>query len=371
MEGLGNIKVRKRVKPCSVFLVTLEVSDVYDTVREDFLEAFDSVLTYCVAIEKSCNSSRVSYHLHAFLEFKDKIFLSDLNHYIRSVWPDTHFDLQSCKSRRNVLKYITKEDIHCIFNCKISELNFNYRIFHWASNCDVFRHNDPFVVEHRFCYNYLSKYFFDLKRENITPFVGFRSILTVNKGWALDCALWWNSVIDNFKVRRKCLYLYGDTGVGKSSLIENFIGEENMGYVFYPGVGKFFMQGFKSHFHKCILFEEFDATFYPFNYLKRLLEGRMYSYPVKCSNELQFVFKGPIIFISNFFNITDEALLSRLIVVRAENPFWHYVELPLSEDSQGLPEVSQGSGTSECEYHSRKEKEASRRIAFKEKIFQT
>lgn len=370
MEGGQGGSVLTRSRATTVFFITLEVLDVYEDIRSDFLSSFFGVLTYCVALEKSKNSSRVSTHLHAFLEFESGWLLSDLNVYVRSIWPDTHVDIQSCKSRRNILKYITKEDTCCIFNCKVSELNFNYRVFDWASTTDSFRHNDPFVVEHRFCYNFLSKYYYDFHRENIPPFKGLNPVSVSNKNWAKDCAIWWNTVIDEFVVRRKCLYLYGDTGVGKSSLIENFIGVENMGYVFYPGVGKFFMQGFKVNFHKVILFEEFDSTFYPYSYLKRLLEGRMYSYPVKCSSELNFAFKGPIIFVSNFFNITDQALLSRLLVIRAENPFWQYEEEILSEDSQGLPSVSQNSGSSECETYARQVSEKKSRDAFREKIFQ-
>lgn len=85
------------------------------------------------------------------------------------------------------------------------------------------------------------------------------------------------------------------------------------------------MQSFDIHFHKYIVFEEFNYRFFKPSFLKRLLENRTYSYPVKCSNEYIFAFNGPIFFIINE-DIRDVcydcALLGRLKIVDAFNPFW-------------------------------------------------
>lgn len=97
-----------------------------------------------------------------------------------------------------------------------------------------------------------------------------------------------------------------------------------MKYVYYPGVGKFFMQSFDVYFHKVIIFEEFNFSFYQPSFLKRLLENQTYAYPVKCSNDNIFNFNGPIIFISNedIRDVcSDEALLGRLLIVTAYNAF--------------------------------------------------
>lgn len=88
-------------------------------------------------------------------------------------------------------------------------------------------------------------------------------------------------------IKKRQLYLWGPSNVGKSSLVESLIGKVNMKFVFYPGVGKFFMQGFDPYFHKFFLFEEFKLHFYPVNMLKRLLEGREYAYPVKCGTAVK------------------------------------------------------------------------------------
>lgn len=87
--------------------------------------------------------------------------------------------------------------------------------------------------------------------------------------------------------------------VGKSSLIEKLIGKRNMKFVYYPGIGQFFMQTFDQHYRQVIVFEEFNLRFYKSSFLKWLLANRTYSYPVKCANDNVFSFVGPIIFISN------------------------------------------------------------------------
>lgn len=124
------------------------------------------------------------------------------------------------------------------------------------------------------------------------------------------------------KLRTKQLYLYGPTATDKSSFIESLIGRCNMKYAFYPGVGKFFMQDFEISFHKLILFEEFKYDFYPPSMLKRLLEGRPFSYPVKGLCDKMINFAGPIIFVSNDNEVSDPALISRLLFVSASSEFW-------------------------------------------------
>lgn len=141
------------------------------------------------------------------------------------------------------------------------------------------------------------------------------------------------------------MYIWGGTNVGKSTMVERLVGKNNMKYVFYPGVGKFVMQGFDPFFHKLIIFEEFNILFYKPSFLKRLLEGRSYSYPVKCGPDSVFYFKGPIIFISNDdikCHCNDYALLGRLNIINAVQPYWQGVlkaRIPVVKKEILSPEV--------------------------------
>lgn len=116
--------------------------------------------------------------------------------------------------------------------------------------------------------------------------------------------------------------------MGKTSLIESLVGRANMKFEFFPGIGKFFMQGFDPEFHKIIIFEEFNINFYKGSFLKRLLEGRKYAYPIKYGLDSVFNFKGPTVFVSNN-DIRDEcydyALLGRLKIVHANCCYWQGV----------------------------------------------
>lgn len=70
-----------------------------------------------------------------------------------------------------------------------------------------------------------------------------------------------------------------------------------------------------------LLFEEFEIKFHCISMLKRLLEGRVYAYPVKCLSDKLIQFKGPVIFISNYNYVNEDALVNRLKFVHADVAF--------------------------------------------------
>lgn len=340
---------RVRKKPSTKFFITIDLPDYYESVRKDFLAWYSEVITFCIAVEVSRVSSRVSYHLHAYLEFLTPCLLSDLREYIKTClqineWP-TRFDVQSCRSTRNVLKYISKEDRNIFYNCKLSMLSFNYRSYMWALSVDKFSFSDPFVQEHRFCYRFLQKMFDDVKSKLVKP-TGLRKCVKAYCNWSLDVCIWWNNFLKTVGFRKKQLFIYGPTSVGKSSYIETLIGKGNLCVTYFPGVGKFFMQGYKPGFHKVVVFEEFDSKYHCHSMLKRLLEGRPYAYPVKGEMDMIIQHSGPIIFVSNYYpDDFDDALKSRLLFVSATEAFWSSAEALLPKEevdslSQSDDEVS-------------------------------
>lgn len=335
-----------RLKPGHLFFITLSLNEgsFYPVIRQDFVECFEGVVTYCCAIEKSSEQSLVSFHLHCFLEFADALHINDLRNYIVACFPEFKLDIQACRSKRNVLKYISKEDKLVYYNCSSKLLHFNYRAYMWATSSNYFKFSDDFVMEHRNQYRFLQKYFYEVKKDVLNDFKCFNRVSNSYFGWALEVAVWWNDMIKNkFIKKRKQLYLFGLSNVGKSSYIETIIGYENLKFIFYPGVGKFFMQDFDCNFHKVIVFEEFEIKYHCVSMLKRLLEGRSYAYPVKCEGDRVIIFNGPIIFVSNDNNITDEALINRLLIVNAETKFWEQeiCQIPKAEEEEIFLVLSQ------------------------------
>jgi hypothetical protein len=332
---------RLRLKPGRMFFITLSLLfGEYTSVRSDFLQSLLnfglSIISYCICLEKSDKSELVDWHLHCFIELEGKILIEQFRDIIMCLWPDHGLDIQPCRCKKSCLKYISKEDTHLLTNIKKNMLNFNYQCFLWAERTGTFDHTDPFVVEHRFNYRFLEKYLAQHKLKSLSSFDGFKKYENHTPNvWTRDCAEWWNewvSLLDSKKktIKRCQLYLWGGTNMGKSTFVELLIGRHNLKYIFYPGVGKFFMQGFQEDVHKVIIFEEFNMTFYHANMLKRLLEGRDYAYPVKCGLDMKIRFRGPIIFVSNYNiieQIDDRALIGRLLNVHSD-VFYKYGSLP-------------------------------------------
>jgi hypothetical protein len=126
------------------FVVRLIGVELYDSVQQDFVDYFDGIETYCVSVEM-CESG--GYHLHTYLLFFKPTDCFEVGEYIR-VFHNSTVDVRPCKSRRNWLKYITKEDEEPYFNCKLSELSFNLQEKRWCANTSTFKFGDPLVLEH-------------------------------------------------------------------------------------------------------------------------------------------------------------------------------------------------------------------------------
>ena len=101
--------------------------------KRNIVYYFDDLVSYCISIEASNTSSAVSYHVHAFLEFESKLFISDLRQWVEVVLNASdekiHFDLQPCRSRKSCLKYISKEDRDLYTDIKELDFSFYYRSY--------------------------------------------------------------------------------------------------------------------------------------------------------------------------------------------------------------------------------------------------
>lgn len=116
---------------------------------------FDGVDGYVIAIEKS-EVRKGHFHLHSFMSFVEPCIIAELGDYIRSFPVCEQLNIQACRSAKSCKRYVSKEDIKLISNCKVSDLYNHYRVYKWAMQTPYFRYNAPFVVEHRFCYRFLA-----------------------------------------------------------------------------------------------------------------------------------------------------------------------------------------------------------------------
>lgn len=107
----GEAKKASQKKPGRQFFIRLNIVEVYDKLRSDFVDSFFSIASYCCCIEKSRSAELVNYNLHYFLESETPVLLSDLHEGIVSLFPDVGLDIKSCRSKKSrtmLLFYIFK-----------------------------------------------------------------------------------------------------------------------------------------------------------------------------------------------------------------------------------------------------------------------
>jgi hypothetical protein len=96
--------------------VTLTPVESYDTVREDFVDWFESLETYCVVLEKHKDNGK--FHLHAYLKFYDGV-RCELLRWIVSSYDTGAIDIQPCRSRKWLKG--RKEDDYPFYNFSSSQ----------------------------------------------------------------------------------------------------------------------------------------------------------------------------------------------------------------------------------------------------------
>lgn len=163
----------RRRYPGKKFFITVQikysasVSDRLTLLNNcEYFDTGNELVRYLISCEKSDKSSSFENHLHGYLEYRYPVYIAELCEYLRVIYDECNIDVQPCRSSKSCIIYISKEDVHLLTNIKTSELNFFYRAYKWAINTHKFECTDPFVVQHRFNYKFLERYFNDFKKEN-------------------------------------------------------------------------------------------------------------------------------------------------------------------------------------------------------------
>lgn len=327
------------------FLITVDSSAVAG--KEHFIETVLSswsVVEYCCTEEPFAKGN--STHIHCYLKLSVPKKLVDVRTDIEFLFGTISgtFDVQACRSRKTVLIYITKFDPCPITNCNESSLSFNVRLYRWADRTNKLDYTDPFLVNNWSRIKFIEKYFQSFQAKRVKVHCLSECHLSYN-GWAGRVVRWYNKAFRSTQVRKKQLYLFGDTNIGKSTLIEKVLSKKQ--HVYMPYCSEFGFGGYDSRIHKVILFEEFEwSRWRQFaSILKRIVEGRPVTVNVKNRPGMTIIHRGLVIFVSNEFSIGDEALLSRLDVVHADCHIVHCLNVkdenvsPSSSDMEEEPPV--------------------------------
>jgi hypothetical protein len=130
-------------------------------------------------------------------------------------------NVQSVKSRRNVLKYISKEDEDLFFDIRESKLSFGYQAGSWARRTPTFRYSDPFVLEHPQYYRLLHELHSERRVGRSCSVSGVQTVCEWWPGWCMQVLLPLRKLFSGRTWKR--LYIYGRSGIGKTFFDEKAV----------------------------------------------------------------------------------------------------------------------------------------------------
>jgi len=355
------------VKRTHAFFITVAVGELYEEVRSDLLsilEAFDCVKEYCIAVENyHCNKG--TFHIHCYVQFGNGVLLSDLQAFLRD-FTSGSLNIQSCKSRKSVLKYITKEDASPLFNCSESCLSFTYRARAWATRTRTFSFKDPFVLEHPNYYRILQSLHSEVRETRGRVQLHFKAPNAWYTGWCMRVLDYFAHAFRVPRQDSRALYLHGLAGAGKSRAVEELLecvrSQDDMvsasDRVYAPVPGQFFFGDYHAGDYSVILFEEFQEDQFKRNWwqIKRVMEGKSFKCDVKHGSSVFRRCRAPVIFVSNEYPPQDPAFLRRVVIVDADEKVYdrpkavvpkeeveevqEVIEVSSSEEDVSLPEAN-------------------------------
>lgn len=224
--------VKKGPKGSHDFGLTVNTIDMNKVDIGEWFSRDENISDICVAQEEHHDGldpltgepidGPVRYHHHIYLKFIEAMKLPEVQDIVNTMTDDVGYDLQVCKSRRNWLMYITKEDGNpYLKNVRVSELS----LFARAQNHIKTKYKKPTKVDRadhfmvaagnyrNVCLDMASNHIQNL-REKVDQ---SRETMAPN----MQC--WLTRAIYSALVRGDHVYLYGMPGVGKSQLVDRFI----------------------------------------------------------------------------------------------------------------------------------------------------
>lgn len=327
----AGIKEGTRARPGQWFFITVPVHigpslKDKEVCKIDFIETISFILPllqYCVCIEEYSNSEVYTHHLHCLIQLEEPMLIVEVNEYIKSLFGLEQFDNQSPRDYKKVCRYISKNEQKPYTNMSMKYMSFYCQSFYYLTKMTNFQFTHPFVVEHWNKYNFLMKMFNEIKSSMNPKFSWVYPDIRYDVCWAREVYDWWdNFVSTTYYYKKLHLYLYGDSNIGKSTLIRSLL--YGLGDRVYYGSttdAKYFLDCYNS-FYKVIVLEEFDLSQYNYEQFKSLLSGEPVNINRKFFDQRVIQNVNPIIMISNYPPRNDPTFLNRVRVVNADWPLF-------------------------------------------------
>lgn len=236
-------------------------------------------------------------HQHCFIETREPMQLNDLREIILTLTDDIGFDLQTCKSRKSWLIYITKEDANpYIYNVKLGETSLWCRANNHIKN--KYKRPAPIDKADHFMFSVGNhkNVVIELANNHIKKLRRDEDLARVTREPNMSC--WLTRAIYRAYLDGQHLYLHGAPGMGKSALVDRLIHGKKVWRAGHPDR---FMFSELDETVEVVLFDDFQ----PMNYESLLprIQSLMDKYPTTVSikgqpDETRLI-KAQFIFVSN------------------------------------------------------------------------
>jgi hypothetical protein len=213
------------------------------------------------------NNQTIVHRHHVFLETTEKFYLTELREMIMEFLGQDEtksFDVQTCRSRKSWLIYLSKEDYHPhLINVRISELSLFARAKHHASNSYTtpiarVREDDHMVVSARQNVRFFKEIIMEHLRDISHEISIHRTIYEPNR----RC-----SIVKEILTTLQHMYIEGEPGAGKTELVDYMVQGRKC---WKAGEPSSFLFGTLEEDVEIIWFENYDAIKYA-NHLATIL----------------------------------------------------------------------------------------------------
>lgn len=277
--------------------------------------------------------------------------------------------VSTVRNEDQYVRYITKEDFDPLFKgLNDKKFSFGYQSTQWSTQSKKFHLGDTYVLNHANQYKFLRE--LHAEKQRLTQVNMKYKTVTYQRQNALDSPClpvydtvawlhevkdWWNDWIANgYEHKKKQLYLYGPSNVGKTSFIHHLLSScikyennsslnsntsanrpdflENMYkmqiFMPTPNEFKYAWQSFDEDIHKLVVIDEFDVSNYEVTDLKKALAGETFVANIKGSISKIITLRIPVILISNLEPPSDtisskyQGIQERLRIVNARHKIY-------------------------------------------------
>lgn len=281
------------------------------------------------ALEDMCSEIVVSEeehdnggkHFHCYLKLVEKHTIKELRPAVADALfceaTPSSIHLSSLKNAKHWIKYITKEDtLPLSKNVDTSLFHISWKIHSYVTRNETFSRMHPFVRQNLCMSNIIEKVHGDYWDK-----AAVRTWMREPATLYCEQDVEWVKCLGEAIAARRHVYLFGETGVGKTTAINQFVKSTGVRVAFLPCALDKFEWSQVADSPDVVVAGDAPAEYLTAHRstILQLCDNSLVSINVKCKPIKQIQFRGTLIIVSNFKPEGDAALLRRFTVIEAKS----------------------------------------------------